>query len=65
MTEKVSTENGDNGFSSSHDEKNWALDPASPDEKGETSGRRHSVALNIVENPLQVSLATSHRHIEH
>lgn len=41
----------------SHNEKNVAH--ASEPELAETGGRRKSVALNIVENPLKVSLATS------
>lgn len=49
MTEKISSaENSD----VSHDEKN-AFESTAPD-YADVTGRRKSVALNIVENPLKV-----------
>lgn len=64
MTEKASPYVAD----SSHDEKNAAQGPTP--ELANTDGRRKSVALNIVENPLTVSsqslpLLHSRGYIEH
>lgn len=52
MSEKVATDEY-----VSHDEKNAA--PALSSEFKDTAGRKRSVALNIVENPLKVSFPTT------
>lgn len=51
MSDKASS---DNAY---HDEKNGTApaEASKPEELVETGGRRRSVALNIVENPLRVS----------
>jgi hypothetical protein len=54
MAEKTSAGLADSG-NVIHDEKHAAQSPI-PDLDG-TAGRRKSVALNIIENPLKVSLA--------
>lgn len=53
MSDKASS---DNAY---HDEKNGVLptEPVKTEGLAETGGRRRSVALNIVENPLRVSCA--------
>lgn len=56
MSDKLSAEidNGD-----SHNEKAVLADTTKGDDLIETAGRRSSVALNIVENPLKVSNTTT------
>ena len=58
MGDKVSN---DKEFNGAHDEKtpNWPPEENGSPDLNETAGRRKSVALNVVENPLKVSLSFS------